>query len=264
MTRAQPAQNPDATGETREPRRSAQLEAALTRYPSGRDGRAGRVPSGQPRFQSQQYSCRRAARSISRWPRRLSDVLRTLSRGRRRVHVGSRAELPEGRRGVQVALEGLGPKRLFSTRSSFWGSTHAGSSAARRPRRRRPIVGPSASFRTLPSPRRDQGMPGRARHVIPGPRSTADKRDYVNQKMAIIHECSTPRAPGTTCSGAGGPEGPGFPSLDRARWARDVWASSGSSDHRGFHSGSAGAELLAELLDRRRRRPDGPRRCPGA
>src|SRR4029450_5577510 len=53
MTKAQPAQSPDATGETRAAA-IRELEAALTQYPSGRDTAQVAYLLGNLRFQSQQ------------------------------------------------------------------------------------------------------------------------------------------------------------------------------------------------------------------
>ena len=79
MTRAQPAQNPEATSETRAAAIRG-LEAALTQYPSGRDAAQVAYLLGNLRFQSQQYSQARGAFELA-VAQGASRTLRTLSRG---------------------------------------------------------------------------------------------------------------------------------------------------------------------------------------
>jgi len=108
MTRAQPAQNPEATSETRAAA-IRELEAALTQYPSGRDAAQVAYLLGNLRFQSQQYSQARGAFELA-VAQGASRTLRTLSRGGVAYTCEAERNYPKAVEAFKVALEGLGPK----------------------------------------------------------------------------------------------------------------------------------------------------------
>jgi tetratricopeptide (TPR) repeat protein len=111
MTRAQPAQNPEATSETRAAA-IRELEAALTQYPSGRDAAQVAYLLGNLRFQSQQYSQARGAFDLA-LAQGASRTLRTLSRGGVAYTWEAERNYPKAVEAFKVALEGLGPKDFF-------------------------------------------------------------------------------------------------------------------------------------------------------
>jgi len=108
MTRAQPAQNPEATSETRAAA-IRELEAALTQYPSGRDAAQVAYLLGNLRFQSQQYSQARGAFELA-VAQGAPRTLRTLSRGGVAYTWEAERNYPKAVEAFKVALEGLGPK----------------------------------------------------------------------------------------------------------------------------------------------------------
>ena len=111
MTKAQPAQSADATGETRAAA-IRELEAALTQYPSGRDAAQVAYLLGNLRFQSQQYSQARGAFELA-VAQGASRTLRTLSRGGVAYTWEAERNYPKAVEAFKVALEGLGPKDFF-------------------------------------------------------------------------------------------------------------------------------------------------------
>ncbi|TMK27675.1 MAG: tetratricopeptide repeat protein [Actinobacteria bacterium] len=108
MTRAQSAQNPEATSETRAAA-IRELEAALTQYPSGRDAAQVAYLLGNLRFQSQQYSQARGAFELA-VAQGAPRTLRTLSRGGVAYTWEAERNYPKAVEAFKVALEGLGPK----------------------------------------------------------------------------------------------------------------------------------------------------------
>ena len=111
MTKAQPAQNPDATSETRAAA-IRELEAALTQYPSGRDAAQVAYLLGNLRFQSQQYPQARAAYELA-LAQGAPRTLRTLSRGAVAYTWEADKNYPKAVEAFKAALEGLGPKDFF-------------------------------------------------------------------------------------------------------------------------------------------------------
>ena len=111
MTKAQPAQNPDATGETRAAA-IRELEAALTQNPSGRGAAQVAYLLGNLRFQSQQYPQARAAYELA-LARGASRTLQTLSRGGVAYTWEAERNYPKAVDAFKAALEGLGPKDFF-------------------------------------------------------------------------------------------------------------------------------------------------------
>jgi tetratricopeptide (TPR) repeat protein len=111
MTKAQPAQSPDATSETRAAA-IRELEAALTQYPSGRDAAQVAYLLGNLRFQSQQYPQGRAAYELA-LAQGASSTLRTLSRGGVAYTWEAERNYPKAVDAFKFALEGLGPKDFY-------------------------------------------------------------------------------------------------------------------------------------------------------
>jgi tetratricopeptide (TPR) repeat protein len=111
MTKAQPAQSPDATSETRAAA-IRELEAALTQYPSGRDAAQVAYLLGNLRFQSQQYPQARAAYELA-LAQGASRTLRTLSRGGIAYTWEAERNYPKAVDAFKYALEGLGPKDFY-------------------------------------------------------------------------------------------------------------------------------------------------------
>ena len=111
MTKAQPAQSPDATSETRAAA-IRDLEAALTQYPSGRDAAQVAYLLGNLRFQSQQYPQARGAYELA-LAQGASRTLRTLSRGGIAYTWEAEKNFPKAVEAFKFALEGLAPKDFY-------------------------------------------------------------------------------------------------------------------------------------------------------
>ena len=111
LTKAQPAQSPDATSETRAAA-IRELEAALTQYPSGRVAAQVAYLMGNLRFQSQQYPQARAAYELA-LAQGASRTLRTLSRGGVAYTWEAERNYPKAVEAFKFALEGLGPKDFY-------------------------------------------------------------------------------------------------------------------------------------------------------
>jgi tetratricopeptide (TPR) repeat protein len=111
MTKAQPAQSPDATGETRAAA-VRELEAVLTQYPSGRDAAQVAYLLGNLRFQMQQYPQARAAYELA-LAQGAPRTLRTLSRGAVAYTWEAEKNYPKAVEAFKFALEGLGPKDFY-------------------------------------------------------------------------------------------------------------------------------------------------------
>ena len=111
MTKAQPAQSPDAPGETRAAA-IRELEAVLTQYPSGREAAQVAYLLGNLRFQSQQYPQARAAYELA-LAQGASRTLRTLSRGGIAYTWEAEKNHSKAVEAFKFALEGLGPKDFY-------------------------------------------------------------------------------------------------------------------------------------------------------
>ena len=111
MTRALPAQSPEATGEARATA-IGELEAVLLRHPSGRGADQVAYQLGNLRYQAQQYAQARGAFELA-VAQGAPRTLRTLSRGGVAYTWEAERDYTKAIAAFKAALEGLGPKDFY-------------------------------------------------------------------------------------------------------------------------------------------------------
>lgn len=111
MTRALPAQSPEATSEARITAIGA-LEAVLLRHPSGRGAGQVAYQLGNLRYQAQQYAQARGAFELA-VAQGAPRTLRTLSQAGVAYTWEAERDYAKAIGAFKVALEGLGPKDFY-------------------------------------------------------------------------------------------------------------------------------------------------------